>query len=139
MHKLVKLADLDDAQTTLTPTYAGRALSRPVPRFELAAEEMEPRAAYQLVHDQLKPRHESPTRTWRPSAPPGWSRRPDKLILESMRFNLANEEEYPHVIQIEERCVNMLARLFHAERAQEAVGVATIGFLRGGGCSAAWR
>ena len=55
VHKLVKLAGLDDAQTTLTPTYAGRALTRPVPRFEIAAEEMEPRAAYDLIHDELMP------------------------------------------------------------------------------------
>jgi glutamate decarboxylase len=97
--------------------------------------------AYQLVHDQLnldmKPDKNlaSFVTTWmEPEA--------EKLIVESMRFNLANEEEYPHVIQIEERCVNMLARLFHAQSHQEAVGVATIGSSEAvmlGGLALKWR
>ncbi len=51
----------------------------------------------------------------------------DRLIAEGMHFNLADEDEYPHTIQIQERCVNILARLFHAHDDEAAVGTSTIG------------
>ncbi len=138
MVKKIRHAEEDEL---LSSIYGSRSMSRPLPKYQLPEESLPAPLAYQLVHDQLnldmKPDKNlaSFVTTWmEPEA--------EKLILESMRFNLANEEEYPHVIQIEERCVNMLARLFHAERGQEAVGVATIGSSEAvmlGGLALKWR
>jgi glutamate decarboxylase len=101
-------------------------MAQPLPKYRLPEESMPAAVTYQLIHDQLsldmKPDQNlaSFVTTWmEPEA--------ERLIHESMRFNLANEEEYPHVVQLEERCVNMLARLFHADPKQTAVGTATIG------------
>jgi len=136
--KKIRHAEEDEL---LSPIYGSRSMSQPLPKYQLPEGSLPAPLAYQLVHDQLnldmKPDQNlaSFVTTWmEPEA--------EKLILESMRFNLANEEEYPHVIQIEERCVNMLARLYHAQRHQEAVGVATIGSSEAvmlGGLALKWR
>ena len=120
MHKLVRLADLDDAQTTLTPTYAGRALTRPVPRFEIAAEEMEPRAAYDLIHDELMLDGNARLNlaTWmEPEA--------EQLMSETFAKNMIDKDEYPQTAAIEARCVNIVSRLFHAP--DGGVGASTVG------------
>jgi len=138
MVKKIRHAEEDEL---LSSIYGSRSMSQPLPKYRLPEGSLPAPLAYQLVHDQLnldmKPDQNlaSFVTTWmEPEA--------EKLILESMRFNLANEEEYPHVIQIEERCVNMLARLYHAQRHQEAVGVATIGSSEAvmlGGLALKWR
>lgn len=130
-----------EADELLGSIYGSRSMSRPLPKYRLPEGSLPAPLAYQLVHDQLnldmKPDKNlaSFVTTWmEPEA--------EKLIVESMRFNLANEEEYPHVIQIEERCVNMLARLYHAQPHQEAVGVATVGSSEAvmlGGLALKWR
>ena len=117
----------DAAERELTSSvYGSRVMAQPLPKYRLPEESMPAAVTYQLIHDQLsldmKPDQNlaSFVTTWmEPEA--------ERLIHESMRFNLANEEEYPHVVQLEERCVNMLARLFHADPKQTAIGTATIG------------
>lgn len=130
-----------EKEELLSSIYGSRSMARPLPKYQLPEGSLPAPLAYQLVHDQLnldmKPDKNlaSLVTTWmEPEA--------EALIAESMRFNLANEEEYPHVIQIEERCVNMLARLYHAGHEQEAVGVATIGSSEAvmlGGLALKWR
>jgi glutamate decarboxylase len=132
----------DSAEEQLTSSiYGSRVMARPLPTYRLPEESIPGPVAYQLVHDQLnldmKPDKNlaSFVTTWmEPEA--------ERLIAESMRFNLANEEEYPHVIGLEERCVNMLARLFHADPAGTPMGVATIGSSEAvmlGGLAMKWR
>jgi len=128
-------------QEFTTSIYGSRVMAQPLPKYRLPEGSLPGAVAYQMVHDQLnldmKPDKNlaSFVTTWmEPEA--------DRLIEESMRFNLANEEEYPHVIELEERCVNMLARLFHADPKQTAMGVATIGSSEAvmlGGLAMKWR
>ncbi len=84
---------------------------------------MPPNAAYQICHNELymdgNPQLNlaSFVTTWmEPEA--------DRLIQESINKNLVDQDEYPQTKEIEHRCVNMLAHLFHAE---EAIGTSTIG------------
>jgi len=51
----------------------------------------------------------------------------EALIQESAKLNLADEDEYPHVIQMQERCVNMLAHLYHADQGKQSVGTSSVG------------
>jgi glutamate decarboxylase len=128
-------------QEFTTSIYGSRVMAQPLPKYRLPEGSLPGATAYQLVHDQLnldmKPDKNlaSFVTTWmEPEA--------DRLMQESMRFNLANEDEYPHVIGLEERCVNMLARLFHADPKQAALGVATIGSSEAvmlGGLAMKWR
>ncbi|KAJ5909208.1 hypothetical protein N7495_001890 [Penicillium taxi] len=53
-----------------------------------------------------------------------------KLIAESANKNIIDHEEYPKSVEIEQRCVNILADLFHAPEvngSSTAVGTACIG------------
>lgn len=113
-------------QEFTTSIYGSRVVAQPLPKYRLPEGSLPSAMAYQLVHDHLnldmKPDKNlaSFVTTWmEPEA--------DRLIQESLRFNLANEDEYPNLISIEERCVNILARMFHADPRLKAIGVATIG------------
>ena len=53
MRKVVKLDDLNAAEAALTPRYAQRALTEPIPKYELPEKGMDPDSAYQLIHDEL--------------------------------------------------------------------------------------
>lgn len=51
--KKVNLHLLQNQGAELTPTYGARALNTRVPRYELPEQEMLPRIAYSLIHDEL--------------------------------------------------------------------------------------
>ena len=50
-------------------------------------------------------------------------------IAENVSKNFIDAEEYPVCAELQNRCVNMLARLFHASVGQngDALGVSTVG------------
>lgn len=86
--------------------------------------------AYQIIHDELmldgNPRLNlaSFVTTWmEPEC--------DKLMHESMSKNYVDMDEYPVSTELQNRCVNMIGRLFHAPSVKGdhgvAVGVATVG------------
>lgn len=87
---------------------------------------MPAQAAYQLIHDELNLDGNpalnlaSFVTTWmEPEA--------DKLIMESVDKNYVDNDEYPQTQKIEERVVNILARLFNAPEDCQSLGTATIG------------
>lgn len=115
-----------ETDSALTPTYAARALNTSVPRNELPTEEMAPDVAYSLIHDELILDGNSRLNlatfvtTWmEPEA--------RKLMAETFDKNMIDKDEYPQTAEIEKRCVNILARLWNASAAQEAVGTSTLG------------
>lgn len=113
----------DDGRGRLTPAYGSRELTEPIPRYELAEDGMDGSLAYQLIHDELQLDGNpalnlaSFVTTWmEPEA--------DRLISESLSRNFVDADEYPRTTEIQNRCVNILARLFHAP---QAVGCSTVG------------
>lgn len=115
-----------DAQETLAPAYGSRELSQPVPKYELPADSMPPQLAYQLVHDELaldgnpSLNLASFVSTWmEPEA--------ERLMAETFNRNAVDQDEYPRTTEIQHRCVNMLAHLFHAPDEEDSVGTATVG------------
>jgi glutamate decarboxylase len=124
MRKLVKVDDLSPEQAALTPRYAQRALTEPIPKYELSESGMDPDSAYQLIHDELlldgSARLNLATfvTTWmEPQA--------EKLMAECFAKNMIDKDEYPQTAEIEHRCINIVSRLFHAP--EEGVGASTIG------------
>ncbi len=122
--RLVDLNQLKPEQAVLEPLYSRRALTEPVPRYELPEGEMDAQSAYSLIHDELmldgNARLNLATfvTTWmEPEA--------EKLMAETFDKNMIDKDEYPRTAAIEERCVNMVSRLFHAP--ERGVGVSTIG------------
>jgi glutamate decarboxylase len=87
---------------------------------------MPARAAYQIIHDELNLDGNpalnlaSFVTTWmEPEA--------DMLIMESIGKNYIDNDEYPQTEVIQDRVVNMLARLFNAPENCESLGSGTIG------------
>ncbi len=115
-------------EEVLDPVFGGRDLMRPAPKFRLPREEMPPRNAYQLVHDELLLDGHSRLNlatfvtTWiEPEA--------QQLMSESFDKNMIDKDEYPQTAEIEMRCVNIISELFHArsDEKENACGCSTIG------------
>jgi glutamate decarboxylase len=105
--------------------FVGEGL-RPVPRNELPSESMDPDIAYQIVHDELLLDGDARLNlatfvgTWmEPQA--------QKLYAETYDKNMIDKDEYPQTAELEMRCVNMLARLFHSPDVDKATGCSTTG------------
>jgi glutamate decarboxylase len=50
-----------------------------------------------------------------------------QLMVENLSKNLADNDEYPAMMAIHERCITMLAKLWGAQKGEKAVGSATTG------------
>ena len=117
--------------SSLTPAYTGRLSTTPLPTLRLPEESMDPDQAYQFIHDELMLDGSSRLNlatfvtTWMdPEA--------DRLMAETFDKNMIDKDEYPVTAAIEQRCVCMVADLFHAEDLRDddpstAVGVSTVG------------
>lgn len=110
----------------ITTAYGSRFFEQSIPKYELPEEGMPSQAAYQLIHDEMNLDGNpalnlaSFVTTWmEPEA--------DKLIMESIDKNYVDNDEYPQTQIIQERVVNMLARLFNAPEDSQSMGTATIG------------
>jgi glutamate decarboxylase len=110
---------------SLDPVFVGEGL-RPVPRNELPADSMDPNIAYQIVHDELLLDGDARLNlatfvgTWmEPQA--------QKLYAETYDKNMIDKDEYPQTAELEMRCVNMLAHLFHSPDVSKATGCSTTG------------
>jgi glutamate decarboxylase len=115
----------------IAPAYTGRLAMAPVPSLRMPDDAMDPDAAYRFIHDELMLDGSSRLNlatfvtTWMdPQA--------EKLMAETFDKNMIDKDEYPATAAIEQRCVCMVADLFHAEDLLDddpsrAVGVSTIG------------
>jgi glutamate decarboxylase len=115
----------------IAPAYTGRLAMAPVPSLRMPEECLDPQSAYRFIHDELMLDGSSRLNlatfvtTWMdPEA--------EKLMAETFDKNMIDKDEYPATAAIEQRCVCMVADLFHAEDLRDdepasAVGVSTIG------------
>jgi glutamate decarboxylase len=131
---------------SIAPAYTGRLFTAPIPALRLPDDSMDPEAAYRFVHDELMLDGSSRLNlatfvtTWMdPEA--------EKLMAEAFDKNMIDKDEYPATAAIEQRCVSMVADLFHAEGLRDdnpasATGVSTIGSSEAvmlGGLALKWR
>lgn len=117
--------------SSLTPAYTGRFSMTPVPALRLPDESMDPEQTYRFIHDELMLDGSSRLNlatfvtTWMdPEA--------GQLMSETFDKNMIDKDEYPVTAAIEQRCVCMVADLFHAENLRDddpstAIGVSTVG------------
>jgi len=115
----------------IAPAYTGRLAMAPVPSLRLPGEAMDPDAAYRFIHDELM--LDGSSRLNLATFVTTWmDRQAERLMAETFDKNMIDKDEYPATAAIEERCVCMVADLFHAEGLRDddpnsAVGVSTIG------------
>lgn len=116
---------------SIHPAYSGRLATDPIPALRLPDAGTDPDAAYRFISDELMLDGNSRLNvatfvtTWMdPQA--------GRLMAETFDKNMIDKDEYPATAEIETRCVNMVAALFHADGLSEtdpksATGVSTVG------------
>ncbi len=130
LHSKVDEADAD-AELDINPVYV-RELRLSVPRNRIPQQGLLPGTALQAVRDELildgNARLNLATfvTTWmEPEA--------QQLMAECFDKNMIDKDEYPQTAELERRCVNILANLWHAPTAR--AGTAGRESLTGIGCS----
>ncbi|GAA4546957.1 glutamate decarboxylase [Pseudonocardia xishanensis] len=94
-----------------------------VPRNELSAAGLDPGVAYQIVHDELM--LDGNARLNLATFVTTWGEdHVQRLMAESLDKNMIDKDEYPRTAELEQRCVRMLADLWHAV---EPIGCSTTG------------
>ena len=114
------------ADSAIAPAYTQRLDLEPIPKFRMPDGGAPPEAAYRLIHDELLLDGSSRLNmatfvtTWmEPEA--------GRLMAEAFDKNMIDKDEYPQTAEIERRCVNMVAHMFHAPEDGDAVGASTVG------------
>jgi glutamate decarboxylase len=114
---------------SVNPLFARKG-EESVPRFRMRDQGMLPETAYQNVQDEIaldgNARLNLATfvTTWmEPSA--------ERLYAETVNKNIIDKDEYPQTAAIEERCVRILADLWHSPHPHNTLGVSTTGSSEG--------
>ncbi|KAG6896115.1 hypothetical protein C0992_010256, partial [Termitomyces sp. T32_za158] len=107
-------------------SYGSRYGTTSVPKYKISSKGLDAAATYQIIHDELA-LDGSPTlnlasfvHTWMPPEA-------DKLFQENVSKNLIDSDEYPATQALHTRCISILADLWHAPSAKNAIGTATTG------------
>jgi glutamate decarboxylase len=87
---------------------------------------MEPAAAYQLIHDELA-LDANPTLNLATFVTTYMDDEAGRLMGETLDKNAIDWDEYPQTVALQDRCVNMLSRLYGAPEHEAGVGTATVG------------
>ncbi|MDR3495909.1 MAG: glutamate decarboxylase [Ancalomicrobiaceae bacterium] len=130
-----------DASKINADIYGTVAADIPVPKFRLGQTELRPDVAHALVRDELfldgNARQNLSTfcQTWLDSEV-------HDLMDLSIDKNMIDKDEYPATAEIENRCVNILADLWHSPEAADTIGCSTTGSSEAcmlGGLALKWK
>src|SRR5262249_31917922 len=110
----------------LDEVFASNDLSVALPKYRMPDSEQDPRHAFRVVADELmldgNSRQNLATfcQTWL---------EPEVLSLMALAIdkNMIDKDEYPQTAELEQRCVHMLADLWHSPEAANTVGTSTTG------------
>jgi len=117
------------ARSFLAPTFAQRAIADERSADEFPAEGLTSQVARQLVRDE-RSADANPKRNLASFVTTWMEEEAVELMQEALDVNAVDEDEYPSIRKFENRCVAMLADLFHAPeegRGSKAAGAATVG------------
>lgn len=111
---------------TLAPTFGSKAAARDLPKYRLPQASLSPADAYRLVKDELldegNARENLATFCQTYMEPEAV-----QLMSETLEKNEIDKSEYPRTAEIENRCVNIIAELWHARSKEKFTGTSTIG------------
>ncbi len=115
--------------------------STTIARHELHDRGLGEQTAYELISNELQLDGQAGLNlatfvtTWMPSTA-------GRLMAETADKNMIDKDEYPQTAEIESRCVNVLANLWHAPASENATGCSTTGSSEAamlGGMALKWR
>jgi glutamate decarboxylase len=130
-----------EVQLSVGPQFTQLGEVGPLPRFRLPPVGMPADTAYQVVHDELL--LDGNARLNLATFVTTWlERQGQQLMAECADKNLIDKDEYPQTAELERRCVNILADLWHASPDEQATGTSTTGSSEAcmlGGLALKWR
>ena len=139
LHKQVDVSQ-QEREVDINPVYV-QEKGLQIPRYRLSEHSMLPSTAAQVVRDELildgNARLNLATfvTTWmEPEA--------ERLMASCFDKNMIDKDEYPQTAEIERRCVNILAHLWHSPADGNATGCSTTGSSEAcmlGGMALLWR
>jgi glutamate decarboxylase len=124
-----KIVEKQRPDLTVMPRFT-RAGMLDVPKSKMPEQSMLPQTAFEIVRDEVmldgNARFNLATfvTTW-------MDEEADSLYAATVDKNMIDKDEYPQTADIENRCVHMLADLWHAPDAEHAVGTSTTGSSEG--------
>ena len=118
--------EYESEEGSVPPAYAGRLGLGHMPRHRMPEGSSSPTGIYRHIHDQLM--LDGSSRLNMATFVTTWMEPEAELLMaETFDKNMIDKDEYPVTADIERRCVNIVADLFHASPEDKAVGVSTIG------------
>ena len=109
--------------TEANPSFGARLTP---PRHRLATDPVPPDVAYQLIHDELL--LDGNARLNLATFVTTWMEPQARVLMaECVDKNMIDKDEYPATAELEQRCVAMLADLWHAPSPEDATGCSTTG------------
>ncbi|KIW11136.1 glutamate decarboxylase [Exophiala spinifera] len=112
-----------------TSVYGSSFAAQDLPNHEMPEKEMPKEIAYRMIKDELS-LDGNPMLNLASFVTTFMEDEAEKLMTEAFSKNFIDYEEYPQTAEIQNRCVNMIARLFNApdqEDGGNAIGTSTIG------------
>ncbi len=114
-------------ELTLQEHYVSRYTSNErIPKYRIPDHGVEPGNAYQMIHDMLN-LDGTPILNLASFVNTYVSDESSKLINENLTKNLADNDEYPAMIDVVQRCVSILGGLWNVPSGEHAIGSATTG------------
>ncbi|KAH1463232.1 hypothetical protein KXX13_005497 [Aspergillus fumigatus] len=115
--------------------YGTHFAAQDLPHHEMAECEMPAAVAYRLIKDELS-LDGNPLLNLASFVTTYMEDEAQTLMADSMSKNFIDYEQYPQTANIQNRCINMIADLFHAPTAdgagvQDAIGTSTVGSSEG--------
>lgn len=123
-----QVAGLDlssDADTFTTTVYGSKFAQQALPKHKMPESEMPREVAYRMIKDELS-LDGNPKLNLASFVTTYMEDEAEKLMTDSFSKNFIDYEEYPQSADIQNRCVNMIADLFHAPGGS-AMGTSSVG------------
>ncbi|KAK5942630.1 hypothetical protein PMZ80_005195 [Knufia obscura] len=113
-----------------TGVYGSRFAAQDLPSHEMPEKEMPRDIAYRMIKDELS-LDGNPMLNLASFVTTYMEEEAEKLMQEALAKNFIDYEEYPQSAEIQNRCVNMIARMYHCpetgDEATNAMGTSCIG------------
>ena len=126
LSKKKDLGKMKEPEKEHTTAYGLRYFDKSIPKYVIPEEGMPAEAAYRLIHDELN-LDGNPSLNLASFVTTWMEPEADQLIAENINKNFIDNDEYPQTGKMEERVVNMLARLFNAPEECQSIGTSAIG------------
>ncbi|KAM7193749.1 glutamate decarboxylase [Rhypophila sp. PSN 637] len=110
----------------LTPYSSAYASQRDIPKYNIPKEGAPADTVYSMIKDELN-LDGRPTLNLASFVNTNMEERAEQLMMENMVKNLSDNDEYPAMLTMSERCISILAHLWGVQKGEKAIGAPTVG------------